>query len=110
MTAIYRKYWDDVKGDELPRGVDLSVFDMGFNAGPATSIRQLQQVLGVPIDGKIGPETMGAVEKANDVAVITALWHAQMSYYQALRGWEHDGEGWERRAKARLINALYLTV
>jgi len=32
--AIYRSlYWNPLRADALPPGVDLSVFDMGVNAG-----------------------------------------------------------------------------
>ena len=34
VSPIYKKnYWDRIKGDELPSGLDLCVFDFGVNAG-----------------------------------------------------------------------------
>jgi hypothetical protein len=45
--AIYRSlYWNPLRADALPVGVDLSVFDMGVNAGIWGSARLLQRVLG----------------------------------------------------------------
>jgi lysozyme family protein len=41
--AIYRSlYWSPLRADALPPGVDLSVFDMGVNAGIWRSTRLLQ--------------------------------------------------------------------
>ena len=34
VAPIYKKnYWNRVKGDQLPSGLDLCVFDFGVNAG-----------------------------------------------------------------------------
>jgi hypothetical protein len=45
--AIYQSlYWNPLRADALPRGVDLSVFDMGVNAGIWRSARLLQRALG----------------------------------------------------------------
>ena len=34
VAPIYKKgYWDKMRGDDLPNGLDLCVFDFGVNAG-----------------------------------------------------------------------------
>ena len=49
VARLYRhKYWDAVKADELPYGVDYLVFDFAINAGPGRAIKILQSVVGVP--------------------------------------------------------------
>ena len=49
VARLYRhKYWDAVKADELPDGVDYLVFDFAINAGPGRAIKILQSVVGVP--------------------------------------------------------------
>ena len=54
--AIYRaRYWNAIRGDELPAGVDLMVFDACVNLGPGRSARMLQAAVGVAQDGAIGP-------------------------------------------------------
>src|SRR5918993_1315879 len=57
-AAIYRTlYWNALRGDSLPAGVDLSTFDFGVNAGTRRSAELLQQVLGLPpgqVDGAVG--------------------------------------------------------
>ena len=45
--AIYRaKYWDALRCDELPAGVDDSMFDYGVNSGIARAGKVLRRVLG----------------------------------------------------------------
>ena len=62
VAPIYRKnYWDRMKCDDLPRGLDLCVFDFGVNAGTGRSAKYLQRMIGTTVDGGIGPNTLRAV-------------------------------------------------
>src|SRR5262245_47279354 len=46
---IYRsKYWGAQRCDELPAGVDDSIFDYGVNSGIGRSGKVLRRVLGLP--------------------------------------------------------------
>lgn len=107
VKTIYRRgYWLPVHGDNLPSGVDLSVFDFGVNAGPDRSIRELQHALGVASDGVLGPISMAALTKASPSEVIAKLAGMQKSYYMSLPEFDEFGDGWlartERRAKAAM--------
>ena len=63
VAPIYKKnYWDRVKGDHLPIGLDLCVFDFGVNAGTGRSAKYLQSLIGTTVDGGIGPNTLKAVD------------------------------------------------
>ena len=43
VAPLYKaKYWDKIKGDELPDGVDYVVFDCAINSGPGRAIKFLQ--------------------------------------------------------------------
>jgi lysozyme family protein len=56
VEAIYFKlYWNAIRADDLPSGVDYCAFDFAFNSGPNRAIR-FQRVSGVAEDGKIGPQ------------------------------------------------------
>ena len=59
VAPIYKKgYWDKMKGDQLPNGLDLCVFDFGVNAGPGRAAKYLQTMIGTVADGGIGPNTL----------------------------------------------------
>lgn len=96
---IYRpKYWDKVKGDHLPDGMDLVTFDGGVNSGPSRGIRWLQKGLGVAVDGVIGPVTLQTVQTAQKgVLVIQRACAARMGFLQKLGTWSSFGRGWARR-------------
>ena len=58
---IYRdKYWNALRCDELPAGVDYATFDYGVNSGISRAAKVLQRLLGVDADGEIGPNTLAA--------------------------------------------------
>ncbi len=96
--AIYRaRYWDQVRGDALPPGVDLVVFDAAVNSGPARSIQWLQAALGVPQDGAIGPVTLAAVRKVPPPHLVGELCSARMAFLRSLSTWQTFGRGWTAR-------------
>ena len=59
VAPIYRKnYWDRLKCDNVPVGLDLCLFDFGVNAGTGRSAKFLQRMIGTTADGGIGPNTL----------------------------------------------------
>ena len=99
--AIYRRlYWDEVRADALPAGVDLAVFDFAVNAGPTRAVRTLQAVLGCRADGLIGPITLAAVRAADPHDTVRALTRARLDHLARLPTWPVFGRGWRRRVLA----------
>lgn len=99
-TEIYKKwYWDPVKADHLPSGVDIVVFDMAVNAGPSRAAKILQETIGVTPDGKIGPRTLAAVKAMDPAEVVKYYTEARMGFYRRLDDWQHFGRGWTNRAR-----------
>lgn len=98
LRAIYkRKYWDVVKGDDLPVGLDFVTFDAAVNSGPARGARWLQTALGVPADGKIGPVTIAAARAANVPQSIDYACNVRLDFLRKLKTWPTFGKGWARR-------------
>ena len=108
--AIYRSlYWNRLRADALPPGVDLSVFDMGVNTGIRRSARLLQQALGFTgekVDGSIGPETLATADRFNAPSLVNNLADRQTAYYRSLANFRIFGTGWLRRTNARRNAAL----
>jgi lysozyme family protein len=100
-AGIYRRsYWDAVQGDDLPAGIDLLLFDLAVNSGPARAVRILQRALGVAEDGVAGPRTRAALARADPKAVIAAVTRERLLFLQRLPTWPTFGRGWRRRAQA----------
>ena len=62
VRPLYRiRYWDKIKGDALPTGLDCALFDFAVNSGPYRASLTLQSLLSVKKDGVIGPITLAAM-------------------------------------------------
>jgi len=98
VAPLYKAlYWDKVRGDHLPSGVDWAVFDWGVNSGTGRAAKALQNVLGTTPDGAIGPKTLSLASVANAKAVIYGLHEARQTFYESLSTFETFGRGWTRR-------------
>jgi lysozyme family protein len=97
-ARIYRaRYWDAQACDDLPAGVDDSVFDYGVNSGIGRSKKVLQRVVGVMDDGVLGPQTMAAVAARKPEDTIRAINSERLLFLKSLRTWPVFGKGWARR-------------
>lgn len=98
VARVYKLfYWDAVKADLLPSGVDYTVADFAVNSGPGRAAKHLQRALGVAQDGSIGPKTLAAAAEADPVAVISAIHGSRMRFLQGLPIWPTFKGGWTRR-------------
>jgi lysozyme family protein len=98
VEPLYKKkYWDAVRADELPSGIDYMVFDMGVNAGPGRSIKLLQTAVKVTPDGRFGPITMAAVQAADPVELIEKFSFWKEQFYRSLDSFPVYGTGWLNR-------------
>lgn len=107
VERIYRfGYWDAVKGDRLPYGVDYAVFDYAVNSGPGKAIRHLQEVIGADVDGLVGPQTLAKVAEMKPEEIIKFLCTKRMKFLQGLATYDVFGRGWSRRVRDVQKHAL----
>jgi len=100
VQLIYKQgYWDKVKADDLPSGLDFAIFDWAVNSGPGRAAKALQKVVGATADGAIGPKTLEAVEAADAAETIKAVADEREAFYRGLRTFNTFGKGWLRRNK-----------
>ena len=111
VEPIYKQnYWDVVKGDQLPAGLDLCVFDFGVNAGPGRAAKYLQRMIGTTVDGGIGPNTLAKLDefiKNNTLTETIRLYQDErQDYYESLSTFKTFGKGWTRRVNETTEFAL----
>jgi lysozyme family protein len=98
VEPLYKKkYWNAVRGDELPTGISYLCFDFAVNAGAGRSIKTLQTAVGVTPDGGFGPMTMAAVQAVDPVELIERFSQAKEDFYRSLTTFATFGKGWLNR-------------
>lgn len=81
LYEIYKSgYWDKCRCDDLPEGVDYVVFDQAVNSGPGQSAKWLQGVVGVAVDGGIGPRTLEATAQHDAAQAITGMCDERLAF------------------------------
>jgi|TARA_R110002126_G_scaffold156573_2_gene304010 lysozyme family protein len=110
VYPIYKEnYWDRVRADDLPSGVDWAVFDWGVNSGTSRAAKALQRIIGVEQDGGIGPMTLQAVASVESAGIIDQLHYMREGFYRDLSTFDTFGRGWIRRndeTKEQALNLL----
>ena len=90
VKPLYKQnYWNAIRGDDLPSGVDVSCADLCVNAGPGRAAKILQRAVSAKADGAIGPQTVAA-------------------FYRSMDDYKIYGKGWSSRNTETLEKALEL--
>lgn len=117
VEEIFRDdYWNRVRANDLPAGIDYAAADFAFNSGPGQAAKELQRVvtaLGYDAggaDGKIGNGTLSAVklcviERGED-EVINRYMDKRWSFMQGLKNFSSFKNGWRNRIADVRKNAL----
>jgi lysozyme family protein len=105
--AIYRaSYWNALRCDELPAGLDYAVFDYGVNSGPGRAAKVLLRLLGLAASGPITDAVIACVRKTSPSTLIGELCDERMVFLKSLRTWPVFGAGWGRRVSEVRREAL----
>ena len=100
VEPLYRaKYWNAVRGDELPAGVDLCVFDVAVNSGPGRAARLLQAAVGAAVDGGIGPKTVAEAVVKQPAETIDAICDGREAFLRSRPAFSTFGVGWLARVE-----------
>ena len=100
------RYWRPARCPDLPPPLALMHFDAAVNQGVSGAARMLQEVLGVDIDGEIGPITLGAAHSKPLHATIENYAAVRRRRYRSLTHFWRFGRGWLRRVDATLARSL----
>ena len=101
--AIYKKdWWDKLGADGMHSAIVFQLWDFAINAGKSRAIKELQQAVGVPADGIIGPQTLAAVNAHDLNDVILSLTAERLKFYTSLSTFKTYGKGWTNRVADNL--------
>jgi lysozyme family protein len=81
LSQFWGRYHVGLLDDQ---GVADKVMDLAVNCGGSTAVKMLQRVIGVPVDGILGPDTAGIANTMQPDEVIGALRIAAAKHYQDL--------------------------
>lgn len=108
-SIYFQRYWRPSTAANLPPAVGFMHFDASVNHGVTGAARLLQQAVGAPIDGEIGPVTMGEVGARDADTIVRAYADARRARYRALPHYWRFGRGWLARVDRTLVASLALT-
>jgi len=109
VAPIYKKnYWNRVKGDSLPSGLDWSCFDWAVNSGSGRPSKAVQRAVGATQDGAIGNQTLGLITERDPKFIIDYVYTVRQAFYEGLDDYKHFGRGWSRRNTETLHQAMKL--
>ena len=107
VIDLYKKlYWDRVKGDDLPSGLNYCVFDAAVNSGTGRAAKWLQECVGAVADGAIGAKTLAKVKAHDADALVNAYCDLRLNFLKSLKTFDTFGKGWSRRVEGVRQTAL----
>ncbi len=92
----HAKYWNALGCDDLPPGVDDSIFDYGVNSGVGRASKVLRRVIGLPDTTGVA-DVLAAVGRRDPKALIIAINGERLRFLKSLKTWPVFGKGWGRR-------------
>lgn len=105
-NIYFRNYFDKVRFDELPPGIDLMLVDGGVNAGPSQAIKWTQRALGLTADGVLGDVTMERIQShPNHDLLIRQSIDRRNAFYRGLKTFKTFGKGWLSRTAQLSVKA-----
>lgn len=104
--AIYRtKYWNALRCDALPAGLDYAVFDYGVNSGTGRAAKVLCAVAGTG-GGAVNDVTLAHVRAREPAKLVAAVCDERLAFLKRLKTWPVFGTGWSKRVTGVRATAL----
>lgn len=114
-TILRRGYWNPWHGDEIAsQDVANMCVDWAWASGTGTSIRKVQAVVGVTVDGVCGAVTLAALNAADPSNLLKRIRAARLAYVEAIVKNNPSQrvflKGWKRRINAIVCMLLMMVV
>lgn len=103
---IFRSgYWDKWQADQIKnQAVANIVVDWAWASGAIKSIRKVQELLGVTVDGIVGPNTLNAINSRDAEELFDRIKVARYDFVDAIVKRDHSQKrfinGWKNRIKS----------
>lgn len=104
-------YWDKWKGDSIiNQSVANICVDWAWASGTGTSIKQVQRILGVSVDGIVGKNTLDAINKADPKSLFEKIHNQRIKFVEDIvkrsPSQSRFIKGWKNRINAITFNEL----
>lgn len=105
---IYREhYWNALRCDELPAGVDYVVFDYGVNSGIGRAGKVLRRMLKLPDRTSVVSDDVIAAATAHGAGdLVVAICAERLAFLKSLKTFPVFGRGWTARVNGVRAAAL----
>lgn len=101
VEPLYKQmYWNALKCDELPSGLDYCLFDVAVNSGPVRAIRMLQTAVNAPVTGVMTDTLVQLANRKNTEDLICSICNERLQFMQQLNTWDAFGKGWTSRVNS----------
>ena len=86
VEYIFKKgYWDKVQGDKINSDSLAAVFvSWAWGSGSKTAIKEMQRLLEVPVDGKLGRITLGALNDEDEKEFFDRCIQARREFFRLI--------------------------
>lgn len=109
-APIYRAhYWDALRCDDIPSGLDYVLFDYGVNSGIARAAKVIRRIVGAQDGVAINAALIAVIVKADAGELVTAICDERLAFLKSLKTWPVFGAGWSRRVAEVRAAALTMT-
>ena len=84
-AEVYKLFfWDKIKGDQIKnQKIAGAIFDYAVNSGPGQAVKDAQRVLGLTVDGGLGPLTLAALNRSGD-SFVSAYMARRKAFFESL--------------------------
>lgn len=97
IDIYYKDFWIPSKAELLPKEIQCAYFNFAVNFGLAGAAKVLQRAAGVEDDGKIGSQTLRAVEKVTLEVFLIYVMDRYMRVIAARHTNAKFARGWSNR-------------
>jgi lysozyme family protein len=95
------EYWDPLCLDQFDTHIAFQMFDANYNGGQ--TVRWAQQASGVAVDGKMGPDTIAAIQAADPQVFCLRFLAYRLKYLNGLKTWPTFSRGWSTRIADNML-------